>query len=168
MNRNDPAIQFLLHSPDPSIRYFALTDLLDVSPRSREVAAARRDIPNGARVQALLAEPTVRERKTNRMFATHPGSFGDHPYKKWNGAHWRLVSLVELGIPANTRRAHTAADQVLTWLTSDDHRGRMRNLQRIDGRWRRCASQEGNALAVCCRLGLADDSRVRVPRAVTR
>src|SRR5919108_282445 len=27
-------------------------------------------------------------------------------------------------------------------------------------RWRRCASQEGNALAVCCRLGLAHDPRV--------
>jgi len=32
----------------------------------------------------------------------------------------------------------------------------------IDGLVRRCASQEGNALAVCCRLGLADDPRVRL------
>jgi hypothetical protein len=29
----------------------------------------------------------------------------------------------------------------------------------IDGLARRCASQEGNALAVACRLGLADDAR---------
>jgi hypothetical protein len=32
----------------------------------------------------------------------------------------------------------------------------------IEGRARRCASQEGNALAVGCRLGLADDPRVRL------
>jgi hypothetical protein len=30
----------------------------------------------------------------------------------------------------------------------------------IDGRYRRCASQEGNALGVGCRLGLANDARV--------
>jgi hypothetical protein len=23
------------------------------------------------------------------------GAFGGHPYRKWTGAHWRLVSLVE-------------------------------------------------------------------------
>ena len=153
MNHNEPAIRFLLNSADPSVRYFALSDLLDASPRSRDVAAARKAIPDGARVKALLAEPKGGERKTNRMFATHPGSFGDHPYKKWNGAHWRLVSLVELGIPADDRRAHAATDQVLTWLTSDDHRARIQNVQEVDGRWRRCASQEGNALAVCSRLG---------------
>ena len=24
------------------------------------------------------------------------GGFGVHPYRKWTGAHWRLVSLAEL------------------------------------------------------------------------
>ncbi len=51
-----------------------------------------------------------------------------------------------------------AADQVLTWLTSDEHRA---SIKTIDGRTRRCASQEGNALAVCSRLGLRDDPRVQ-------
>ncbi len=167
MDRDDPAIQFLLQSTDPSIRYFTLTELLDAPPRSREVIAASKEIPNGARVRALLAEPKACERKTNRMFATHPGSFGDHPYKKWNGAHWRLVALVELGITGKpgaspqTLRVLRAADQVLTWLTSDDHRARIQNIQKIDGRWRCCASQEGNALAVCSRLGMTDDPRVQ-------
>jgi hypothetical protein len=26
------------------------------------------------------------------------GGFGVGPYSKWKGAHWRLISLVELGI----------------------------------------------------------------------
>ena len=87
------------------------------------------------------------------------GGFGVHPYQKWGGAHWRLISLVELGIPADDERAHAAAETVLDWLTSDGHRSR---IQVIDGLTRRCASQEGNALAVCCRLGMAGDPRVEL------
>lgn len=158
MNRNDPTIQFLLNSNDPSIRFFTLTDLLDVSPRSRAAIAARKEILNGARVRALLTAQGMGKRTPGRMFATHPGGFGVHPYKKWDGAHWRLVSLVELGLPPGEPRAHTSADQVLTWLTSDDHRA---SIKKVNGRTRRCASQEGNALAACSRLGLTNDSRVK-------
>ncbi|MBI5030692.1 MAG: hypothetical protein HZB51_09205 [Chloroflexi bacterium] len=160
MQHSDPAIQFLLSSTDPSIRYFTLTDLGDASPRSRDVIAARKQIPNGERVQALFAGQDAKPRHPGRVFSTHPGGFGFHPYLKWIGSHWRLVSLVELGIPAASRdkRAHAAADQVLTWLTSDIHREQIKS---INGRARRCASQEGNALAVCSRLGMTDDPRVQ-------
>lgn len=158
VNRNDSSIQFLLQSTVPSVRYFTLVDLLDASPRSREVVAVRKEIPNGARVQALLTAPGAGKRSPGRMFAAHPGGFGVHPYKKWDGAHWRLVSLVELGLPPGEPRALTSADQVLTWLTSDDHRSR---IKKINGCTRRCASQEGNALAACSRLGMSDDPRVQ-------
>jgi hypothetical protein len=146
VSRADPAIQWLLDSEDPSIRYFTLTDVLGKTSRSSKVRAARDRILDGPRVRRLL---TGQKRD---------GGFGVHPYQKWTGAHWRLVSLVELGVPAGEPRACAATDQVLRWLTGDAHRRRIR---RIDGRTRRCASQEGNALAVCCRLGMADDPRVR-------
>jgi len=87
------------------------------------------------------------------------GSFGVDVYGKWGGAHWRLVSLVELGVPPGEPRCLAAAETVLAWLTGDGHR---RGIRTIDGLVRRCASQEGNALAACCRLGLAEDSRVRL------
>jgi hypothetical protein len=48
---------------------------------------------------------------------------------------------------------------VLEWLTGKGHRA---SIKVIDGLTRRCGSQEGNALAVCCRLGLADDPRVQL------
>jgi hypothetical protein len=87
------------------------------------------------------------------------GGFGGHPYKKWTGAHWRLVALVELAVPAGHPPAVAAAETVLAWLTGTGHGKRV---MAIDGLVRRCASQEGNALAVCCRLGMADDPRVEL------
>jgi hypothetical protein len=83
------------------------------------------------------------------------GSFGVHPYSKWTGAHWRLVSLVELGVPRSNAAARAAARTVLDWVaTRSEAIG-------IKGRERRHASIEGNALAVCCRLGMARDLRVQ-------
>jgi hypothetical protein len=158
MNRADPAIQWLLDSNDPSVRYFTLVDLLDKSNRSRDVKTARDQIVYGPRVKALLAGQHIGQQKSKESFGIHPGGFGVHPYKKWDGAHWRLVSLVELGIPALEPRAVAAADQVLRWLTGESHRSQ---IKAIDGRVRRCGSQEGNALAVCGRLGLIDDPRVQ-------
>ncbi len=82
------------------------------------------------------------------------GGFGVHPYKKWIGAHWRLISLVELGVPRTSHAARSAANDVLTWIAEPSAP------VVVAGRERRHASMEGNALAVCCRLGMASDPRV--------
>ena len=81
------------------------------------------------------------------------GGFGVHPYSKWRGAHWRLVSLVELGVPSTSRPARAAANTMLDWIAAPSQP------IVIKGRERRHASMEGNALAVCCRLGMATDRR---------
>jgi hypothetical protein len=78
-------------------------------------------------------------------------------YNKWQGAHWRLVSAVELGLPAGEPRAVAAYERILEWLLSDSHR---RSTRLIKDLWRRCGSQEGNALTVGVRLGLGGDERV--------
>ena len=142
---NDSAVQWLLQSKDPSIRYFTLTEILDKSKDSLEAEKARRLIPSGPMVRKLLDGQQA------------DGGFGVHPYQKWTGAHWRLVSLVELGVSSESRPAIKATDLVLEWLLGEAHLG---NVPKINGRYRRCASQEGNALAVCSRLGLAEDPRV--------
>ena len=68
------------------------------------------------------------------------------------------MSLVEHAIPPGEPRALAAAETVLTWLTG---RGRLDRLAPpVAGLPRRHASIEGNALAVCARLGLAADPRV--------
>ncbi len=79
------------------------------------------------------------------------------PYGKWAGTHWRLVSLVELGVPAGYVPAVRAAAAVLDhWAAGT----RLAGVLDVDGRRRMHASQEGNAVAVACRLGLAGDERV--------
>ena len=139
------AIEWLLQSRDPSVRYFTRVDVLGEPPGSPRARADRVVIPRGARVQKLFAGQK------------RDGSFGAPPYRKWAGAHWRLVSLVELGMGA-TRKTLAAAETVLRWLTSQEHR---REIRMVNGRMRVHASMEGNALAVCSRLGLARDTRVQ-------
>jgi hypothetical protein len=127
------AVARLLESPEPAIRRLARRDLLGEESAD--------DPLDGPLVQTLLVDHDV------------------HPYGKWRGAHWRLVSLVELGVPAGEPRAVAAAESVLAWLTGAGHRS---GIRMIAGRVRRCASQEGNALAVSCLLGLAADPRVEL------
>jgi hypothetical protein len=128
------AIGRLLRSREPAIRSLVRRDVL-----GEPVESDPQEILSGRIVRTLLRDGGV------------------HPYKKWGGAHWRLVSLVELGVPPGEPRALAAAETVLDWLTGDGHR---RGIKTVDGLVRRCASQEGNALAVCCRLGMAGDPRV--------
>lgn len=142
----EDVVPWLLASKDPSIRYLTLKDLLgepDDEPRARR---AREGILEGPRVRALLAGQET------------DGGFGVHPYQKWRGAHWRLVSLVELGIPPGEPRAVAATRQVFKWLNGRSHRSHIRT---INGLTRAHASMEGNALAVCSRLGLAGREEVR-------
>jgi hypothetical protein len=129
VNTLDPGLAWLLTSDDPAVVNLARHDLLG-EPFDHQAPLL------SSRVQALLV--------------SHRG----HPYgNKWRGAHWRLVSLVELGIDAQPEVLE-AVEQVLGWLSSSRPR------QVIAGLERRHASMEGNALAVCSRLGLATDRRV--------
>lgn len=136
------AVSWLLESDEPGIVAQAKRDLLD-----EQAPAEAGRVLEGPKVRTLLSGQRA------------DGGFGSHAYAKWGGAHWRLVSLVELGVPAGEPRCVAAAETVLAWLTGKTHRDR---IPVIDGLTRRCASQEGNALAVCCRLGLATDPRVRL------
>jgi hypothetical protein len=135
----DHVIEWLLASKEPAIRRLVRRDLLH-EPSPEDDA----HVLEGPLVAALFEGQRP------------DGSFGKQAYSKWVGAHWRLVSLVELGIPAGEPRAVAATETVLNWLTGASHRG---NVPVINGLARRCGSQEGNALAVASRLGLAGDER---------
>jgi hypothetical protein len=141
MDQHDrAAVDWLLSSSEPAIGLLARRDIL-----GEPVDGEASQIPSGAKVTALLSGQAA------------DGGFGGHPYRKWTGAHWRLVSLVELDIPPLEPRAVAAADRVLAGLTS-----KRRRVTVIDGLVRHCAAEEGNAVAACCRLGLSADPRVQL------
>jgi hypothetical protein len=141
----DPGIAWLLRSDEPLIAHRALVDLDGADPDDGRVVAVRSRIPVGRLVGALMAGQQS------------DGGFGRHPYSKWTGGHWRLVSLMDLGVPADLPGARAAIEPVLGWLLGASHRS---NVPTIAGLPRRCASQEGNALAVAVHFGLEDDPRV--------
>ena len=77
------------------------------------------------------------------------------PYTKWYGSHWILSLLADLGYPAGDESLRPMMDQTFEEWLSEFH---LRNYVRmINGRVRRCASQEGNAIWSSLRLGLADE-----------
>jgi hypothetical protein len=137
--RTNAAVHWLLQSDEPAVRLLAGRDLL-----GQTQPGAAEKVLTGPKVVALLAGQQA------------DGGFGVHYYRKWTGAHWRLVSLVELGVPANEPRAVAAAESVLRHFSSS-----RRRVAVIDGLPRRCAAVDGNLLAVCSRLGMAADPRVQ-------
>jgi len=98
------------------------------------------DVLAGAKVRALLDAPSDK-----------------HPYKKWTGAHWRIVSMVELAVPTGEPRAMAAADEVLDMIT----RSHRYDVPVVNGLPRSHGSVEGNAVAACSLLGLAGDQRTQ-------
>lgn len=86
-------------------------------------------------------------------------SYGTHAYAKWTGAFWRLLSLVDLGIGAGHPGAMAAAEETLEWVASPRRLAEIHK-RRIDGRVRRCASQDGRALQACLDVGLRGDPRL--------
>jgi hypothetical protein len=143
LGTKDTSISWLLRSKDPSVRYFTLTDVLGKSAQSSQVVAAKREIPQGPRLRVLLSGQLP------------DGGFGVHWYKKWSGAHWRLVSAVDLGVSQGNGAAVKAANIVL-----DHLKGMARRKPGCGGLYRQHASIPGNAVGASSRIGLAEDPRV--------
>jgi hypothetical protein len=145
----------LLASPEPSIRWKVRTGVLGEAPDSPGILALREEIRDSVRVRRLLAP--------------FGAGNGQHAYAKWQGAHWILVALADLGHPPGDPALRPLRDQVLdTWLAARyyaefEARSAAASYGRpavpvVAGRHRRCGSQQGNALWAVLTLGL-DDGR---------
>lgn len=95
----------------------------------------------------------------NALVAQLSRNYEVHPYAKWAGAFWRLLSLVDLGVEPGHPGAVAAADATLQWVASPRRLTEIHR-RRIDGRVRRCASQEGRALQASLDIGLRGDPRL--------
>lgn len=150
------AIDTLLGSEDVCIRYLTRYRVLGEDPQSAEISLLTEQMKTSERVRKLLSE----QDPSGRI----PGSV----YAKFTGAHWVLSALAELGYPPGDEKLLPLRDQVYeTWLSpqhiteyilqreASSYKSRG-GVPIIQGRARRCASQEGNALWSTLALGIAD------------
>lgn len=155
----DDILPLLLHSREPSVRLKARLHVLGEDPDSRSIHELRGQVRNSPRARTLLRE---------RM---RPGRHSPRGvYHKWLGIHWALASLADLGYPEGDQTLQPAVDRALAlWLrasyfrefdarTQEGAYARHDAVPRLRGRYRRCASQQGNALLYCTKLGLARES----------
>jgi len=151
-------IDALLASTEPSIRYKVRVGVLGESESSRSIRSLRREIRASPRVAALLSGRA----SDGRLLR------GRGVYQKWQGAHWVMAALADLGYPPGDRELVPIRDQLLdAWLDRDffdefECASKAKAYSRpgvpvMRGRHRRCASQQGNALYAVMTLGLADE-----------
>ncbi len=139
--RFQAVIDKLLQSDEPSVRYKVWQAVGQVAD-SVTLRQLQEEIRTSPRVKKLLSE------------RDDIGQIPVHPYTKWSGAHWVLADLADNGYPAGDGALIPLREQVYDWLFSPPHQ---KNIRLINGRIRRCASQEGNALYATLKLGLADE-----------
>src|SRR5262245_61785336 len=92
--RRDPpkhsaALKALLDSDEPAIRWKARVGVLGEDPDGKPLRALREEIRSCARVKTLLA----RRNSAGKLVS------GRSIYDKWQGAHWVLATLADLGYP---------------------------------------------------------------------
>jgi hypothetical protein len=154
----DGVISALLRSTEPSVRWKTRVHVLGENPRSRTMRALREEVRISARVHALLSRRTQLGRVgTARQV-----------YYKWQGLHWVLAGLADLGYPAGDAGLFPIRDRVVDFWTGPSYfhefavntkaeAYRQRGVPVMEGRHRRCASQQGNALRSVMILGIADE-----------
>jgi hypothetical protein len=156
-------VERLLRSREPSIRWKVRVGVLGEEPGSRRVRALQEEIRAAPRTRALLKEQMRPGRRVPLGV-----------YHKWRGIHWALATLADLGYPSGDASLQPQLDRALeVWLrptyfqefdarTRGEADARLGMVPRINGRYRRCASQQGNALFYTSQLGLSEEACARL------
>ena len=148
-------IQQLLDSGEPSVRFKVRVGVLGEEPDSKDIRKLREEIRRSPRVRQLLS----RRDKNGRIEPVR------QVYRKWFGAHWVLPALADLGYPPGDKKLQPVFDQVFDcWLADWTTTG----VEIINGRARRCGSQQGNALYAALALGRKDNRIHRLAELLMR
>lgn len=150
--RRSAVVKALLASDEPAVRWKVRVRVLGEDPASPGNRRLQRQVRASPRARALLDGAATES------------------YRKWQGRHWVLQSLADLGYPAGDEALEPVAGSVLdTWLHPRYYReydaggGQRRDaVPLIAGRYRRCGSQHGGALLALVRLGLGGDGPDRL------
>jgi len=148
----------LLKSPEPSVRYKTRVFVLGEAKNSKKNKRLQAAVKNSSRVRSLF-------RNRNRRGQIEPAN---HPYKKWTGAHWIIATLADIGYPEGDNKLLPVVNQVLDyWLSPVFTNEKICDVPTpaykdkavpiINGRARRCASQQSNALFAALSLGFSSE-----------
>ena len=140
--RDEDILSRLSQHPDPIIRWKTRRYLLGKPLLSST---------HGEPWEFLTTSPILHQLLSDQK---EDGRIPYHPYDKWFGSHWVLSILADLGYPGGNQSIKPLLEQCYEWLLSKEHQNRIRM---INGRVRRCASQEGNCIYYSLALGLADE-----------
>jgi hypothetical protein len=142
LKMTDACLQVLRENPDPIIRWKYSRIIADSSLSDSVSLQVRQELSFSPILQKLLCDR---------------GEDGRIPYSvydKWFGAHWVLSLLADLRYPSGDSSLRTMQEQCYQAWLSKQHE---KHILTINGRVRRCASQEGNCIYYSLALGLADD-----------
>ncbi|MGZ5384797.1 MAG: hypothetical protein ACXWH0_12520 [Acidimicrobiia bacterium] len=142
-------VEVLLAQDEPSVVLAVRRDILGES--DADLADVGEEVRNSSRARTLIAGVPI----------------GD-VYDKWHGAHWVLADLADLGYPRGARELEPLRDRVADqWLADSyyvEYEAKSKasaygreGVAIMEGRHRRCGSQQGNALRSMVQLGLADE-----------
>ncbi len=138
----DHCLRTLGEHPEPVIRK-RLASLLNGQPNTAAQAQKiRQELPSSPLIHRLLCDRNAQ------------GKIPYQPYDKWFGAHWVLSILADQGYPVGDAALKPLMEQCYQLWLSKDHE---KYIRVIDGRVRRCASQEGNCIYYSLALGIADE-----------
>ncbi len=141
-----PAVEQLLASPQPAVIYRVRGELLGERPSEPGLCALQERIRASALAQGLLAHRAA------------DGTIPIHAYGKWQGPHWTLYSLAEIGYPPGDSSLLPLFEQAYRWLLADKF---LKFPSTVfypgqEDRVRRCGSQEGVAIFYALKLGFVD------------
>jgi len=107
----DSPIAWLLEKENPSVRYFTLRDLLDLSIGDSQVKVAKEAIPASNIVAKILSK-----QKTEGYWED-PNS----PYlPKYKSTYWQVMILAQLGMDKSDKRVQKACEFILNLQLDED------------------------------------------------
>ncbi len=151
--RRIPIIKSILSSSNPVVQYKARRLLMDEPEDSLEMLSLRQSIRESNMAKKLLSH-----REEDGSIDAYA-----HAYQKWQGPHWTLYSLAEIDYPSKDDSLLPIREQAYNYLLEEKHLKYPRSLliRGQENRFRRCASQEGNAIWYSIKLGI-DDERTKL------
>jgi hypothetical protein len=148
-------LPWLLEEDNPSVRYFALVDILGQPSRDRRVIAARKAIMEKGIVPKLLAK-----QKKGGYWEKAEDFYIRTKYK---GTVWQLIILAELGADGNDPRIKSACEFILR-ISQDRESGGFAYCGGLRGGGHHSAVLScltGNMVWSLVRLGFLDDPRIK-------